>query len=569
MIKTSNKTTFDVAHTTIFMSFLKKDLNRYEPREEQIRVRDFIYKVKQQKTNNKFFMLNLPTGVGKSHLALMIADEYLNKVDKDSKIDIITAGKVLQDQYATSYDSINNLKGKENYSCKKYSCSCAQGMEFNRLNKSGACDFCEYDSARQAYITGKLSLTNFYLYLIYAVYNPKLLRSRESRLLIVDEAHMLDEVMSDFISIKVSENTIKRLKFVNEKQILKELKAVSTLPQFIAFLEFVEKEILTTVSEIEISLSKGRHEVSDKRATKLSGLLGSPNDDIKMMQIISDLKSFHSKIKVFLDEYKVKPDNWIMEINYSEKLKIRELSLEPIWAGDYLERYVWEHYDMVILMSGTILDKQIFSRLNGIEPNNSVYYSMASPFPVDKRPIYYVPCGKMSFAKKEETFKRFIPMIHKILNKYKDKKGIIHTNSFELATWIQNDIKNTRLIFHDSENQMQALAEHFASDMDTVIVSPSLHTGVSFDDSKARFQIIAKIPYPSLASQKNKLRQKTDPDWYSWRTCVSLIQSLGRINRSKSDFGDTIILDESFSDVLRYSSHFIPDWIQAAIKKVK
>ena len=28
------------------------------------------------------------------------------------------------------------------------------------------------------------------------------------------------------------------------------------------------------------------------------------------------------------------------------------------------------------------------------------------------------------------------------------------------------------------------------------------------DDDKARFQVIAKIPYPSLGSQKNKLRQK-------------------------------------------------------------
>jgi len=49
---------------------------------------------------------------------------------------------------------------------------------------------------------------------------------------------------------------------------------------------------------------------------------------------------------------------------------------------------------------------------------------------------------------------------------------------------------------------------HKESDEDTVIVSPSMNTGVSFDDDTARFQIIAKVPYPSLASQKNKLRQR-------------------------------------------------------------
>ena len=53
---------------------------------------------------------------------------------------------------------------------------------------------------------------------------------------------------------------------------------------------------------------------------------------------------------------------------------------------------------------------------------------------------------------------------------------------------------------------------HFESDEPTVIVSPSMGTGVSFDNDRARFQIIAKIPYPSLASQKNKMRQVKNPD---------------------------------------------------------
>ena len=550
------------------MSFLRRDLNRYEPRIEQTKVIDFVYEIKKKKPENKFFLLNLPTGVGKSHLALMIADQYLDKIDKDSKIDIITAGKVLQDQYSESYGLINNLKGKDNYQCPKYACSCAQGIEFNRLNKS-SCDMCEYSSARQAYITGKLSLTNFYLYLIYAVYNPQVLQSRESRLLIVDEAHMLDEVMSDFISIRVSENTIKRLKFIEEKPILKVLKGVSNLTDYIQFLEYLEKQIIETVVKLDLSISGKRNPIVDQRDLRISNITGGANEDMKVVQIIADLKTYGSKIKVFLDEYKNKPENWVMEINYSEKLKLKEFSLEPIWAADYLDRYVWANYDMIILMSGTILDKQLFSRLNGLNADNTVYYSIPTPFPLENRPIYYYPCGKMSFTKKEETFKKYIPVLNKILNKYKDKKGIIHSNSFELSSWIQGAIKNERLIFHDSDGQAAALDRHFTSDSDTVIVSPSLHTGISFDDSKARFQIIAKIPYPSLASQKNKLRQKSDPEWYSWRTCVSLLQSLGRINRSKSDFGDSIILDESFSDVLKYSSKYIPDWIQAAIKRVK
>ena len=122
------------------------------------------------------------------------------------------------------------------------------------------------------------------------------------------------------------------------------------------------------------------------------------------------------------------------------------------------------------------------------------------------------------------------------MNKYPDKKGIIHSNSFELASWIARDIKDPRLVYHDSSNKDLVLQEHYATDKPTVIVSPSMDTGVSFDDDKARFQVIAKIPYPSLASQKNKLRQKNNPDWYTWKTISGLIQMTGRAVRSNYDY---------------------------------
>jgi Rad3-related DNA helicase len=219
-------------------------------------------------------------------------------------------------------------------------------------------------------------------------------------------------------------------------------------------------------------------------------------------------------------------------------------------------------------MSGTILDKNLFCQLNGLDVQKAVYYSIESPFPVKNRPVYYMPLGKMSFKQKEDTFKNYVPFINKILKKYQDKKGIIHTNSFELASWISRDVKDNRLVYHDSSNKDEVLKQHFDTLKPTVLVSPSMDTGVSFDDDKARFQIIAKIPYPSLASQKNKLRQKNNPDWYSWKSISGLIQMTGRAVRSVDDFADTIIIDGSFSDLLKYSGHLFPHWFQEAIKKV-
>lgn len=687
------------------MSNFNDDLSKFKPRKEQLDCLDFIEKEYEKNKENKFYLLNMPTGIGKSHMAMLIANFYLTKVNRGAKIDIITSGKLLQDQYSKTYDSINDLKGKDNYYCEQYSSSCSQGTEFNRLNKT-KCELCPHSSAKDGFISGKISLTNFYLYILYALYMEKVLESRDSKVLIVDEClhpeteitlfdnsnkkikdikngdlvktineetgiienkpvvklhhnlnkgvqmyeiemdngdilkitgnhkvklldgiwkkvedldgsenilfinkklkskiksikkidykkdvynlhvqdnhnyfannhcvsncHEFDDVMSDFITIKITEGVVKRFKFANEENILRGLKKVKTINEYIEFLKKLQIEISTTISDVERSLvGQSRDPKMDRRSNRISKLFGSKNTDSKLMQIVTDLMQYKTKIDVFLKEYKENPNNWVLEKSYNEKTKGFELSLEPIWAYDYLDKYVFSNYDMVFLMSGTILDKNLFCQLNGLDSDRAVYYSIDSPFPIKNRPIYYMPLGKMSYLKKEETFKSYVPYINKILNKYSDKKGIIHTNSFELAGWISRDVSNPRLIFHDSSNKDEVLKEHFETSESTVVVSPSMDTGVSFDNDKARFQIIAKVPYPSLASQKNKLRQKNNPDWYSWKTVSGIIQMTGRAVRSNEDYADTIIIDSSFGDLLRHSGHLFPHWFQQAINKVK
>ena len=547
---------------------LKNDLNKYKPRKEQKEALDFIAKTIKEKPLNKLFLLNLPTGVGKSYLSLMISDFYKKNVNKAARVDIITNSKILQDQYSNSFESINDLKGKENYECVAYACSCAQGSEFSRLNKT-TCESCPYSEARDSFISGGISLTNFYLYILYMMYNQKLMESRDARVLIVDECHSLDDIMSDFISIKITEGFIKKFKFGDEKNIIVRLKSVKTIVEYVDFLKSLDDDILTTMESMDGGMkSNPRNIKSDKRDLRISKILKTKNSDVKIMQLVTELRQTQLKIEIFLKEYKENPNNWVIETNYNEKLRQRELSLEPIWAYDYLDKYIFSKYDMVFLMSGTILDKNIFCHLNGLDVSKTVYYSIDSPFNVKNRPIYYMPVGKMSYNSKEETFKKYVPYIKKILDKYKNKKGIIHTNSFELSKWIEDKIKDPRLIFHDSTNKDEMLILHFDSEEPTVIVSPSMVNGVSFDNDSARFQIIAKIPYPSLASQKNKLRQNNNPDWYSWKTACSLQQACGRIVRSTTDYGDTIIIDGGFGDVIKHSSQFLPDWFQDAVKRI-
>ena len=526
---------------------IKKDLNKFNPRIEQEKALDYIKKICQDKPDNKFFLLNMPVGVGKSHLAVMISDYFISKIKPGKKVDIITAGKILQNQYANTYEYVKSLKGKENYNCSQYDCSCASGKEFNKLNKT-KCDFCPYDEARSGYISGEVNLTNFHLYLINAIYSGMTAdRIENAKLLIVDEAHEFDDVMSDFISVKITETVVKRFNFTDEKEIIKNLKKIYDIESYVEFLVYFKSELLDLMVHIDNEL----------RASK---------PDIKTIQLLGDISQLASKVDTFLKEYEEDKDNWIMETAYNEKTKTNDMSMEPIWVHKYLQKYVWSKYDMVVLMSGTILDKQLFSEINGIDVEKSVYYSISSPFDSENRKIFYMPLGKMSYTQKEETFKNYIPYLNKILKKYGNVKGVWHSNSFELQKWVQDSIKDNRLIFHDSSNKEDMLKLHFESKDPKVFVSPSVSTGVSFDNDQSRFQVILKVPYPSLASKKNLMRKKMKPEYYSWKTVCSLIQMTGRSVRNNKDYADTIIVDGSFGDVLRYSSNYFPKWLTDSIR---
>ena len=89
---------------------LKNDLAKYKPRKEQKGALNFIDETYKNNKTSKFFLMDLPVGVGKSYLALMIADWYKKNVSKMARVDIITNSKILQDQYANTYGSISDLR---------------------------------------------------------------------------------------------------------------------------------------------------------------------------------------------------------------------------------------------------------------------------------------------------------------------------------------------------------------------------------------------------------------------------------------------------------------------------
>lgn len=530
---------------------------KYVPKDYQINALDFIKK--SIISGKRYILLNLPTGTGKSFISVgMFANWYKNFVNSSAKFDILTNSKVLQQQYLKDFNFINNYKGRSNYYCDKYDTDCANGKELCRILKS-PCDSCPYDIAKNKWIAGDIGLTNFHLFNTLSLYQTDLLKRRNGNVLIIDESHDFESVFSDFLSTKISAKTLKKCGFG-----LKEIESIddryiSKIKYLNKYIEFLERKL---ISILEDKLKQFESEISNSSAKKKA----------ELGNYIQNIEGKLLSFKHLFESYKKDPENIVLDvvINKNDKMYSGvELITQHVWVYEYIKDYVWKHYDHIIFMSASILDKNMFSFINGLDDNLTSYYEIPTPFSVNNRKIYYMKVGKMNFSYKEETFQKQLPWIKKILSKYKNKKGIIHTTNYEITDWLKENLMDERLLFHDTENRNDILDKHITSIEPTVLVSPSMMSGIDLKDDLARFQILLKVPYPNISSNKIKARQKTNANWYTWKTVVDTLQMYGRSTRSDTDYSDTFILDSNFSDLLKYNSHIIPDYMLNAIKQLK
>jgi len=529
---------------------------KYTPREIQIESLEFT------KTNinrgKKYIMLNMPTGTGKSYYSVMFMNWYLNYINGDAKFDILTNSKILQSQYVREFDFMASLKGKNSYTCKTYNTSCQEGKEMNKALKR-TCSNCPYDYAFGTWKESQVSLTNFHLMNTLHLFIPEVIEERASNVLIIDEAHDFESILCDYISVKISSRSLMSYGFndINMMSTARKMANVYSVDDFKTFLNDI---FLTQLEELQ-----------EKHKSRLGNHSITSGEKLKLAKYVTNITTAISTYTSFLKDIEENGDNWVIDIDREDsKIFPKSFNVQPVWSYKYLKKIIWDKYDHIIYMSGTMLDKTMFSFLNGIEENLGAYYNVESPFPIKNRPIYYVKVGKMTFNEKAETWKRQTVVLDKILKRNIDKKGIIHTGSYELANWVKEHYKgNKRLLFHTSEDRDAVLFKHMESPEPTILVSPSMTNGVDLKDDLSRFQVILKIPYPSIKSNKIKKRQADYKDWYAWKTVVDIIQSYGRSVRSEDDWAETYIIDESFSNILRYSYKFLPKYFTDAIKTLK
>lgn len=525
----------------------------------------------------RFAVIEMPTGGGKSFICYSFAD----CLREHGGTHFLTIQKTLQDQYQRDFPApmIEALKGRSNYPCTHPDAGpdddAAHGVCSRQkkgiladcltpeadayvdgsaspvraavaLELPPSCHKCPYWEQLQKCADSGVTLFNFSSFL----FQRRIGRFDKRALMIIDEAHNVEAQLMAFVSLELTEWT---LSLVN----VKIGKTITSKAQFVEWLR--ETELCQKVDEAIKSAQKG---VDD-------GDEFSKEEGDALTELQMKIQNFMS----YLDK-----TEWILEtVAYEDRNgdDRRKIVARPLYAKDFAQDLLFKNADRVLFMSATILDVNVWAENLGIKPGEIAHIQSPCDFPVENRPIHLEYAGNMGFKyftsqqnPKDPTKPKFITKIQQIMRRHEGQRGIIHCHSFELSKILKYDVADPRFLFQDDfKGDKNKMLEAHAKRADSVMVAPAMHEGFDLKDDLSRFQVIAKVPWPSMMDKVVSERMNIDNRWYAWLTALKLVQSIGRSVRSKTDWAYTYILDQGFDGFLARNGQMVPRYIKDALQK--
>lgn len=493
-------------------------------RDVQATAIDFI-----QSADRPFIAGNAPTGTGKSLLAVTAA------VTSDSKSVYLTGTKALQDQILTDFGPIGmkDIRGRGNYPCRVYTTrlgkpvSCDYGAEHNCPESFvTACPYVkQYETAKQA----DLIATN-YSYWLHARSNaPNALEvpgdpDGKVEFLICDEAHNVFNELVSFLAVKLpkSEYQLHALESLTGSGFMSE----ATGERWKGWANLRIKEIngeLRSLITTYGTLAQAKEEEGER---------------VKSLE----------RMKLTLSGIVRMSDNWVWETTDEG------VTFDPIWPGQY-SHLLWSGVPRVLLLSATLWPYTL--SLLGISKDDYQYKEFSNGWKPNLAPVFYLPTVRLSYKSTDEDYARVVERMDEIISARSDRKGIIHTVSYNRMARLLQHSKHHRIMFYnESSRDSVRVAERFrAAKPPAVLISPSFGTGWDFAFDQCEYQILPKIPFPYSENRVMKERIR-DERFRIYCAMLEMTQMIGRGRRAHNDRCETFILDNSFPLVMSKGRKF-------------
>ena len=532
------------------MSMLEKFPKGRMPREDQKTV---INQIEEAiKSGYPTILLCAPTGMGKSHIAATFANYHRSSY-------IITAQKILQDQYSRDFAFMRPMKGKSNFPCltlyeraglplgrgrPKKNMSCSSGICSWRENgKARQCDHkpdmedfsirqidghefvirpqhsCVYYAQKYTAILSPHSLHNYatYLYLTAGV------RSAERRdCIVADEAHDIENQIVSFVGCTITDE---HMRAAGHSPLDFRPKDVSDLCDMVGDLYLDYADMV-------------RH--ADKRDASI------PHN-----------MAFANALRVAQYEIATNPNNMVFQ-QYGNGITMRPISIAHMASRMFNAKHT-------MFMSAT-LHPEMFAREMGLDERDCKYIEVRkSSFSAANRQVRFLNVARLGNKAPDFDYRKVYMATGTILRKHRNEKGLILATSKKQCSDIMqhlDDIDRRRILtIHGDAEGLPAdvIRQHQETSEPTVLLSPSLWHGVDLKDDLSRFQVILKTPYLSMQDRRTRVKAERDRRWYMYASLVRFLQGIGRSVRSQEDRAITYVLDSATRLLLDDMRQYVPE----------
>ena len=501
----------------------------------------------------RYIIIEAGTGVGKSAIAKTLSGYYGESY-------VLTANKSLQDQYYNAFSNMGaaTVKGRSNYACSHdHTMTCAHGKckeDRSLLYECMRQHECPYMNDIEAMKQSEMAVLSYAFFFTYLKSMESMHQITPRKLIVIDECHLIDDHLINLAKFKIDKKSL------NERFHL--LDDDTEIADFIKYHKKFQPSndndnnyvLQVLISIMENKIQKHKYQMEYKRKIMSNKYLYSPKELAEAEQIdlmaldtdIMDMSKLIDQIRYYLDTQQ--DGNWITAL----KEDGTGFFAMPIFSQKLFDKYIGKYArQKCVFMSATIFGKEMFCKELGLDPKRTLYISESSPFNPARSPIVLDPCLSFKYGEYESTIATAVEKVKAI------------TSQLPKYTYM----KNRRLIYkHVQESNDYLLFKHKTSRQPTVLVSPSMMSGVDLKDNFSRFQIIMKLPYLSLQDIRIKYLSEHDFCWYATKMLREFMQACGRSTRSEEDWAITYVLDKSFIRIFRQFSQLVPSLKERLVK---
>lgn len=499
------------------------------------------------------FFIDAPVGFGKSDVIAALAKiaDFVNEGECEGGAAYMTTpALILQDQNTRDFPEIPQIKGRSNYKCiEDELVTCATGecmVDESYKCKSKDKGLCSYIRQRDLCVNSPIcGMNTAYMLMVSRQLFP------QRHLFCCDEAHSIPEWGVGYVSVILRKED---LGFIPE------------FKDFDTYLVWLSKHVVPIYEKKIEKLNAYilEHNKENRKATSRR------KADIKLLEAINDLKSSKEildKMNRLTDDYAKYKEPW--EYSLESDKRGEKIVFKPLTSGRFLKQLLWSRGEKLLLASGTITPEVYMDEggLRGYDFDfKDCVMEVPSTFDPKKSPIYYKSMGKMTRDLKDSTFPKIMQEINKEIALRQDRKGLIHSFSYENAKYIEQHIApelKHLMVIQDWYDRAGSLDAWIKDEEPSFFVSTNMTEGLNLNGDKCRYQIYTKVGFPSSADKRVAKRLELGHWlWYNMQAIEDLEQASGRPVRSEDDWAETWIYDGSFGNMYLKYNKYIKKWFK-------